>query len=270
MRDGTHHEGEGRLSSRRTLSRLLASEHCRAYNRTHSMASRVSIASVTGSLSEEAKRIARAAPLQERAVVLALGDPGVGKTSLTKLLSSGEPSAGGAFATSGCAVEVVLVDGRSFVELWDVGAAEEHEESRPLFYGRVDGVLLVHDVTNSKSLRNLERKWIPEAVEAFRSADRGGGGGGGGGFAGGESPGGGAGGLRNRGAQTEWRQAVGSCPELPMLVVGAKADLPHDKPVDIDASLPTVMTSAWKGEVADKRKVEEFWSKVAARGAAGV
>lgn len=42
-------------------------------------------------------------------------------------------------------------NGESFwVELWDIGGASRFERARSMFYPGADGLLLVHDVTNSR------------------------------------------------------------------------------------------------------------------------
>lgn len=48
-----------------------------------------------------------------------------------------------------------------FIELWDIGGSSSHRNSRPVFYNGVNGVILVHDLTNRKSEVNL-RKWLKE------------------------------------------------------------------------------------------------------------
>ncbi|CAN0450250.1 unnamed protein product [Ascophyllum nodosum] len=90
--------------------------------------------------------------------------------------------------TVGCNVEVKLLDGgrpyRS-VEFWDVGGNPEAAPARRMFYedSSISGVLLVYDVTNPRSLRELH-SWAAELASAgvrglftggYTSASRGGG-----------------------------------------------------------------------------------------------
>ena len=51
-----------------------------------------------------------------------------------------------------------------YVEFWDVSGSACHQRSRALFYANVDGVLLVHDLSNRKSEQNLQR-WLTEIVD---------------------------------------------------------------------------------------------------------
>ncbi len=52
---------------------------------------------------------------------------------------------------------------RHFVELWDIGGSASHAISRGVFYDNIDGVILVHDLTNKKSESHLDR-WLTEVL----------------------------------------------------------------------------------------------------------
>lgn len=101
----------------------------------------------------------------EKLRILVLGDSGVGKTSLVNLISntSSKPC-----WTVGCNVEVVLHESREsseFIELWDVGGSSVHENSRAVFLrGTYHALILVHDLTNSKSYTNMI-KWALEFAQ---------------------------------------------------------------------------------------------------------
>ncbi|CAJ1071330.1 rab-like protein 3 isoform X2 [Xyrichtys novacula] len=110
----------------------------------------------------------------DRVKVLVLGDSGVGKSSLVHLLCQnqvlGNPS-----WTVGCSVDVRVQDYREgtpeektyYIELWDVGgsvgSASSVKSTRAVFYNSVNGIILVHDLTNKKSSQNLYR-WSLEAL----------------------------------------------------------------------------------------------------------
>ncbi|XP_068127061.1 rab-like protein 3 [Hyperolius riggenbachi] len=110
----------------------------------------------------------------DRVKVLVLGDSGVGKSSLVHLLCQnqvlGNPS-----WTVGCSVDVRLHEYREgtpeektfYIELWDVGgsvgSASSVKSTRAVFYNGVNGIVLVHDLTNKKSSQNLYR-WSLEAL----------------------------------------------------------------------------------------------------------
>jgi len=98
--------------------------------------------------------------------VLVLGDSGVGKSSFTHLICHNQPTKNAGY-TIGCSVEIKLHDFKQgtleektyCVELWDIGATKTHRNSRFVFYNNVCGIILVHDLTNNKSLQNLTR-WL--------------------------------------------------------------------------------------------------------------
>ncbi|XP_023647971.1 rab-like protein 3 [Paramormyrops kingsleyae] len=110
----------------------------------------------------------------DRIKVLVLGDSGVGKSSLVHLLCQnqvlGNPS-----WTVGCSVDVRVHDYKEgtpeektfYIELWDVGgsvgSASSVKSTRAVFYSSVNGIILVHDLTNKKSSQNLYR-WSLEAL----------------------------------------------------------------------------------------------------------
>ncbi|XP_027879938.1 rab-like protein 3 [Xiphophorus couchianus] len=110
----------------------------------------------------------------DRVKVLVLGDSGVGKSSLVHLICQnqvfGNPS-----WTVGCSVDVRVQDYKEgtpeektfYIELWDiggsVGSANSVKSTRAVFYNSVNGIILVHDLTNKKSSQNLYR-WSMEAL----------------------------------------------------------------------------------------------------------
>lgn len=104
--------------------------------------------------------------------ILVVGDSGVGKTSLVHLICKEESISNPAWSI-GCTVEVKPYDYREglpgmktfFLEFWDVGGSANHENSRSIFYNSINGLILVHDLTNRKSFVNL-RRWLAEVLNA--------------------------------------------------------------------------------------------------------
>lgn len=102
--------------------------------------------------------------------VLVLGDSGVGKSSLTHLLCHNEANKNPGY-TIGCSIEIKLHDYKVgtpaeqtyCLEIWDIGASNSHTSSRFIFYSGVNGIIMVHDLTNRKSLQNLN-KWMNEVI----------------------------------------------------------------------------------------------------------
>ncbi|CAO2631980.1 Rab-like protein 3 [Lemmus lemmus] len=103
-----------------------------------------------------------------------LSSTGVGKSSLVHLLCHsqvlGNPS-----WTVGCSVDIRVHDYKEgtpeektyYIELWDiggsVGSASSVKSTRAVFYNSVNGIILVHDLTNKKSSQNLYR-WSLEVL----------------------------------------------------------------------------------------------------------
>ena len=114
---------------------------------------------------------------QEKVKILVVGDSGVGKTSLVHHICHDESISNPGW-TIGCTVEVKLYEYREgtpgmksfFLEFWDVGGSASHENSRSIFYNGVNGLILVHDLTNKKSFTNL-RRWLTEVLGSGREGN---------------------------------------------------------------------------------------------------
>ncbi|KAK6187809.1 hypothetical protein SNE40_005750 [Patella caerulea] len=139
----------------------------------------------------------------DKVKVLVVGDSGVGKTSFVHLACHSEPYSNPG-ATIGCSVEVKLHGYKAglpgekeyFVELWDIGGSSSHRNSRSIFYNLVNGIILVHDLSNRKSHQNL-RKWLAEVLD--KGNDK-----------------------VNNGYDYDPEQFAGN--QIPILVIGTKAD----------------------------------------------
>jgi len=92
-----------------------------------------------------------------------VGDPGVGKTSITLRFATGIfrerylPTIGVEFS-----VKDVKVDGKHIkLQLWDTGSHDRFSYIRPMYYRGSFGVLLVFDLTSRTSFEHLD-KWFKE------------------------------------------------------------------------------------------------------------
>ncbi|XP_048766702.1 rab-like protein 3 isoform X2 [Ostrea edulis] len=139
----------------------------------------------------------------EKVKIVVVGDSGVGKTSLVHLICHQEPTSNPPY-TIGCSVEVKLHDYKAgtpgersyFIEMWDIGGSTSHQNSRSIFYHSVHGIILVHDLSNSKSHQNL-RKWLAEVMNRGTAKE-------------------------NNGGDYDSEQFAGI--QIPIMVVGCKAD----------------------------------------------
>ena len=110
----------------------------------------------------------------DRFKLLVVGDCGVGKTSFVHGVVHQSPLQNPS-STIGCNVEVLAYSssagGRGdrdvFLEFWDVGGSSGHRNSRSIFYSGIDGLIVVHDLSNRKSFLNLQ-KWVREAFNSSR------------------------------------------------------------------------------------------------------
>lgn len=50
-----------------------------------------------------------------------------------------------------------------FIELWDIGGSIQHKNARGVFYQAINGIILCHDLTNSKSQESL-KNWLVEIL----------------------------------------------------------------------------------------------------------
>jgi Rab-like protein 3 len=113
--------------------------------------------------------------------IVVVGNPGVGKTSFVHLLANGSILLNPRW-TCGCYLEVVAhvrENQANVMELWDVGANPKFKKSRRVFYkplpsssspmsleqpeSDIDGIILVHDLSNRKSYANLTG-WLREVM----------------------------------------------------------------------------------------------------------
>ncbi|KAL7064170.1 hypothetical protein AAHC03_05604 [Spirometra sp. Aus1] len=102
-----------------------------------------------------------------RVKIAVAGDSGVGKTAFVHLISQKEALLNPSW-TVGCGVEIMLYDGppagdtqKYFIELWDIGGSAGHKNARYVFYDNIQGIILVHDLTNKKSELHLSN-WLNE------------------------------------------------------------------------------------------------------------
>ncbi|KAI4466802.1 drab5-related [Holotrichia oblita] len=158
----------------------------------------------------------------DRVRVMVLGDSGVGKTSFVHLAANNEPVRAPGW-TIGCSVEVKLHEYKEgtpgqvtyFIELWDVGGSRNHRNTRHVFYNPCHGVILVHDLTNSKSEANL-RKWLQELINCDMNNGY----------------------QENLSENLDVENLFGST-QIPILIIGTKLDLADDKPLSRRSKLAT-------------------------------
>ena len=106
----------------------------------------------------------------EKIKILVLGDSGVGKSSLVHLICHSKAMTSTQW-TIGCSIDVKLHQYKEgtmqqktcYIEFWDIGGSRSHSIARKIFYSSFHGIILVQDLTNSKSENNL-KKWLGQAL----------------------------------------------------------------------------------------------------------
>ena len=90
--------------------------------------------------------------------VVAIGDSGVGKTSLIQMFEHSrftdnfKPTIGSDFSN-----KEITIDGRIIMlQIWDTAGQERYQSLGTAFYRGADCCMLVYDITNRASLDNLE------------------------------------------------------------------------------------------------------------------
>lgn len=108
-----------------------------------------------------------------------VGDVGVGKTAFVNWLVYGSiSSASNEYQkTFDCNLELFshrfARNGKEYlVEIVDVGGNCKHPRSRAVFYRDIDGVILVHDLSQSKTFEHLFSKWLPELQKVISLPSR--------------------------------------------------------------------------------------------------
>ena len=106
----------------------------------------------------------------QRCKILLLGESAVGKTSLFKSFFS-EP---GSQVTPTIGVEykqkIMDIEGQVLkVQIWDTAGSERFRTVTPIYYRRVDGAMLVFDLSDASSFRKIDF-WVEELSE--RGEDR--------------------------------------------------------------------------------------------------
>ena len=92
--------------------------------------------------------------------VTLIGDTNVGKTSIVNYYINEqksnfvEPTIGGTFLTK-------KINNNCKIELWDTAGQERYNSLIPMYYRLADIIVIVYDITNITSFRNL-RFWLGE------------------------------------------------------------------------------------------------------------
>ena len=110
------------------------------------------------------------------AVKIALiGDSGVGKTTLSTVLSTRNFDTSPIYRpTVGCNIQVLRqtheLQGHYFVELWDVGGNPRFVDARPVCYEKCDGYIFLWDSSMEATYHSLQQ-WLAEITKSRRAEE---------------------------------------------------------------------------------------------------
>ncbi|KAK5580254.1 hypothetical protein RB653_000269 [Dictyostelium firmibasis] len=98
----------------------------------------------------------------DRVRVLVIGDTAVGKSSLVHLICNDQALTRSPSWTVGCNTDVRIHEYHSkdyYIEFVDIGGSTKYKITRPILYHQISGIIVVYDLTNKISLKNV-KKWI--------------------------------------------------------------------------------------------------------------
>jgi small GTP-binding protein len=87
--------------------------------------------------------------------ICVIGDSGVGKTTLLESFTQDKPS------TSTPLNIFVSTEDARIIQWWDFSGSDSYADMRKMLYNYFDGYLFVYDLSNSKTLSNIQ-KWRKE------------------------------------------------------------------------------------------------------------
>ena len=100
--------------------------------------------------------------------VVIIGESGVGKTCITSRYSKGVfdsnevPSPSAAFTE-----KILILDKNKKIkfDIWDTAGQERFRSISKIFYNDANAVILVYDITNKKSLEEIQKYWYNQILE---------------------------------------------------------------------------------------------------------
>lgn len=108
--------------------------------------------------------------------IVMLGDSGVGKTSLVaRLTNPNAPLNHDISATMGIEFDTQMLDtphGKVKAQIWDTAGQERFARVLlPTYFRKAKGVILVYDITSSKSFESLTERWMAQLNDHANSDD---------------------------------------------------------------------------------------------------
>ena len=103
--------------------------------------------------------------------VVIIGESGVGKTSILNsyITEQYDPDTTSTFSAQNVNKLVKLRDKAINLNIWDTAGQEKYRSLSKIFFKGVDVAILVYDITNEKSFKELKEYWYKELIKEARN-----------------------------------------------------------------------------------------------------
>ena len=103
--------------------------------------------------------------------VVIIGESGVGKTSILNsyITDQYDPDITSTFSAQNVNKLVKLRDKAINLNIWDTAGQEKYRSLSKIFFKGVDVAILVYDITNEKSFKELKEYWYKELIKEARN-----------------------------------------------------------------------------------------------------
>jgi len=103
--------------------------------------------------------------------VVIIGESGVGKTSILNsyITEQYDPDITSTFSAQNVNKLVKLRDKAINLNIWDTAGQEKYRSLSKIFFKGVDVAILVYDITNEKSFKELKEYWYKELIKEARN-----------------------------------------------------------------------------------------------------
>ena len=100
-----------------------------------------------------------------------VGDSGVGKTEILNALDRKKPNNSSPTIASDIKIKVLEVEGKKVkAKLWDTAGQERYRSLSPIYFRDTEGIILVYDVSDSRSFKGLSKNSVIQVNGFYKSS----------------------------------------------------------------------------------------------------